>query len=103
MYNACMAPRVKRKTKEADKDVSHHEALKEFGLHRGQVVKFLDHDSEVGLVRARAMYVERDGSIRLMEGIAEHGTGRSIPPERIRKLEIGPRGGQKWVPILEAD
>ncbi len=98
-----MAPRVKRNIKVVEKDTTPEEALEEFGLEKGQAVKFQDHEVETGLVPARALYVEKDGSIRLIEGTSGHGTGRSIVPDRIRKLEIGPRGGRKWVPICSAE
>jgi hypothetical protein len=99
-----MAPRVKRTTKEVEKDTSSRDALDDFGISHGEIVKFKDHDMvNTTMVYSRALYVEKDGSIRLIEGTNGHGRGRSIAPDRIKKLEVGPRGGKKWVPLSQTD
>ena len=73
------------------------DGLAELGLEICQLVRYAgssDRRPREGVVLRR----ERDGSIGLRD---DRGRARAIPPERIEVRVLGPRGGERWVPLPE--
>ena len=67
------------------------------GLARGDTVRFRRRAGaqwQLGTVESR----NRDGSIALRDA---DGRSRAIPPERLEVRRVGPRGGDRWEPVVE--
>ena len=74
-----------------------NQPLAEIGLEIGQVVRYLgkaDRRYREGVVMRR----ESDGSVGLRD---ERGRSRAIPIDAIEVLVVGPRGDEKWVPLVD--
>ena len=72
--------------------------LAEIGLEIGQIVRYqgtTDKRSHDGVVLRR----ERDGSVGLRD---ERGRARAITVDAIEVRVLGPRGGERWVPLTDA-
>ena len=74
------------------------DGLAELGLEIGQLIHFVgrsDRRFREGVVLRR----EKDGSVGLRD---DRGRARAIPIEQIEVRVVGPRGGEKWIPLTDA-
>ncbi len=74
------------------------DGLAELGLEIGQLVRYqgrTDKRFAEGVVLRR----ERDGSVGLRD---DEGRARAIPIDAVEVRAVGPRGGERWIPLTDA-
>lgn len=72
--------------------------LETYGLKTGMQVRFR-HQVEQTWDLGKVIGIERDGSIGLIDDY--NGGSRAIHAHLIQRQIKGPRGGKKWIPIID--
>ena len=88
---------IKESERLAQEKESRIDRLGEFGLVEREQLRF-QRKPGGKWVPAKALYVNDDGSLAVVA--EDRGGIHALPAETFERQEVGPRGGQKWVPLV---